>query len=474
MDEGDRARRVAGVVVAVARRRGVGLPDLPLLSRWGPPEPVVDVASDDPWLPGEVHEQLLDAGTRRRRGAFYTPRDVARLVAGWAPGEPVLDPACGGGAFLLAAAEAGTPVDRLAGIDVDPVAAAVAEASLCLLGRGRPRITVGDALTCEWPVEPGAVVGNPPFLGQLKAATARGRGHGYADTAALFLREAVRRSPRVALVQPASVLAARDAAAIRDEVAPRLRAIWVPERPLFDAAVRTCVVVTGPGDGRPRRLRGVPPVDTGEVDPARWATAAAGDVPDVDLDGSPLGATAKIVAGFRDEYYALDGHVTERHGLPLITSGLIDRNRCHWGAKPARYGGRRWDAPAVTDPPPSWVDRLRRPKVVVATQTRTIEAAADPTGDWVPCTPVVSVLPEPERLWHVLAALLSPAATAWVVHRSAGTALTSGAVKPTAPLLRDLPLPTDDRRWDEAAAAVQAGSTDVDAYGVGVGAWFRG
>ena len=471
MDERERARRVAGVVLAVARWRGVRLPDLPLLSAWGAPVPADDVDSDDPWLPGRAHESLLEQGARKRRGAWYTPREVARLVVDWAPGEPVLDPACGGGAFLLAAAERGVPVDRLHGIDVDPVAAAVAEASLCLLDRGRPTITVGDGLG-EWPVEPGAVVGNPPFLGQLKASTARGGGDGYADTAALFLREAVRRSPRVALVQPESVLAARDTEPIRREVAPHLRAIWVPGEPLFgDAAVHTCVVVTGPG--APRLLRGVPPVDAGPLDPHRWATAAAGDAPDVDLDGPPLGATAKVVAGFRDEYYSLGGHVREREGRPLITSGLIDRGRCRWGEKPARYGGTRWDAPAVVDPPP-WTDRLRVPKVLVATQTKVLEAVADTTGEWVPCTPVVSVVPEPERLWHVLAALLSPAATAWLLHRSAGTALSSGAIKPTAPLLRELPLPTDGARWDRAAAAVRDGEVDVDAYGVGAGEWWHG
>lgn len=471
MDQAARARRVAGVVVAVARRRGVRLPDLALLSAWGPPEPA-DVDSDDPWLPGERHELLLDPGGRRRRGAWYTPREIARLVASWAPGEPVLDPACGGGAFLLAAAEAGVPVDRLAGVDVDPVAAAVTEASLALLGRGRARIVAGDALTDPWPVEPGAVVGNPPFLGQLRRATARGAGHGYTDTAALFLREAVRRAPRVAMLQPESVLAARDAAEVRAEVAPHLAAVWVPGVPLFAADVRTCVVVTDRAHrGDARRLAGLPPVDTGTVRRDRWATAAAGDVPDVELAGPPLGDAATVVAGFRDEYYALGPHVRERDGSPLVTSGLIDRGRCLWGERPARYGGRRWDAPAVHRPPPS-AARLLVPKVVVATQTPTIEAVADPEGAWVPCTPVVSVLPPPERIWHVLAALLSPAATAWLVHRSAGTALSSGAVKPTAPLLRALPLPTDAGRWDAAATAVRGGDTEVDAYGTGAGEWW--
>lgn len=474
MDDGQRARRVAGAVVAVARRRRVRLPDLPLLSAWGPPD-VSDDDTDDPWAPGLLHESLLDGGSRRRRGAWYTPRHVARLVVSWAPGEPVVDPACGGGAFLLAAAEAGVPVDRLVGMDVDPVAVAVTEACVALLGRGAPRVVVADALEDDWPVAPGAVVGNPPFLGQLKRSTARGggSGHGYADAAVLFLREAARRSPRVALLQPESVLAARDAAPVRDEVAPHLAAVWVPGRRLFDAAVRTCVVVVDRSHRGPvRRLVGVPPEEAGTVDPARWATAASGDAPDVVLDGQPLGDVATVVAGFRDEYYALGPHVREGEGAPLVTSGLIDRGRCHWGERPARYGRRRWDAPGIVDPPPA-AARLLVPKILVATQTRTLEAVADAEGRWVPCTPVIAVVPPPDRLWHVLAALLSPAATAWMLGHAAGTALASGALKPTAPLLRALPLPTDASRWDAAASAVRSGDSDVDAYGTGAGRWWE-
>ena len=43
------------------------------------------------------------------------------------------------------------------------------------------------------------------------------------------------------------------------------------------------------------------------------------------------------------------------------------------------------------------------PKVVVATQTRVVEAAVDPTGEWIPSTPVVSVHADPDELCGWLA-----------------------------------------------------------------------
>ena len=43
----------------------------------------------------------------------------------------------------------------------------------------------------------------------------------------------------------------------------------------------------------------------------------------------------------------------------------------------------------------------------MATQTRVIEAVADEAGAWLPCTPVLSVVPRDLDVHHVLAALLA-------------------------------------------------------------------
>ena len=480
-------RRLAGAAVALAQRDGVRLPDLALLSAWGDPLPFDLPAGAGPELLGRLHESSLAGGDRRARGAFYTPAAVAdRLVRWTAPwrAQVVCDPACGGGAFLLAAMRAGVAVDRLVGIDIDPVAAAVAEAAVCLAAGGRPpRIAVADALVDPWPVEADVVVGNPPFLGQLKASTARTRDRaatvgrtGYADEAVLFLRRSVelaRPGGAVALLQPLSLLSAAGAAPTRAALAPLVERVWLPEAQLFDdAAVSVCAVVV-----RPDRT-GPSVVATGG---APWADllADAHGVPAVDLgDGPVLGEWCTVTAGFRDEYYGLVPHVAESAevptGAPLVTSGLIDPNRCRWGEVPARFAKRRWQAPVVDRP----ADGV--PKVLVATQTRVVEAVVDVAGSWVPVTPVVSVVPSDGDVWRTLAVLLAPPVSAWALRRTAGTGMSARALKLTAAHVRAIPSPPDATAWSASAAALAAGDLDAagvagcEAYGVDVLDWWRG
>lgn len=72
---------------------------------------------------------------RRANGIYYTPADVAEFMVGWlldgriANSAPLLDPACGSGVFLLAAAQVLSATQdsvdtlrRLYGIDRDPIA----------------------------------------------------------------------------------------------------------------------------------------------------------------------------------------------------------------------------------------------------------------------------------------------------------------------------------------------------------------
>ena len=99
------------------------------------------------------------------------------------------DPTCGGGAFLVAAAEAlhrnGSPVERIVaeqlhGVDLDPEAVAVARlevACWALAATGElhlvpeAHLVVGDGLL---DVSAGApfdvVLGNPPFGSQLRGS----------------------------------------------------------------------------------------------------------------------------------------------------------------------------------------------------------------------------------------------------------------------------------------------------------------
>jgi hypothetical protein len=98
----------------------------------------------------------------------------------------------------------------------------------------------------------------------------------------------------------------------------------------------------------------------------------------------------------------------------------------------------------------------------------------------VPGVPIIAVLAAPDRLAPLAAALASPAVTAWALHRVAGTALSPSALKVTAALLRDVPLPNDHEAWSAGTTAFLAGDLDgfVDAmaaaYEVGpeVGEWW--
>lgn len=534
----DRAAVVAAVVVALARARGVALdPGLRLfaLAGTGPdgvPAVPATAAGDPAEALGAALERATDGGRRRAQGLHVTPGWLARLLAGMAldgldglDGAPVVcDPACGGGAFLVAAAErlhargigrADAVRHLVFGADIDPVGLAAAEAALALWAGEAPppgRLVVGDPLAAGpelWPALPpggvDAVVGNPPFQSQLGRATARTAAdrrrlmarygdavRAYTDTAWLFLLlglDLARPGGRVVLVEPRSFVAARDAQAVRAAVDRRadLRRLWVDDGPVFAASVRVCAPVlerrSGPARGdRPgpsERWRGL------------WADALG--VPRLPGSAGPtLGERATVLAGFRDQYYGLVAAVREHQPAdppagvaPLVTSGAIDWCASAWGRRPVRYAKARWRAPVVdlarlaALPSPAahrWVARTRRPKLVVATQTRVVEAAVDATGAWVPSVPALAVLPrgdgdagDDDDLWRLAAALAAPAATAWLLRRAAGTALGARALKVSGPDLTALPLPTDRAAWDDAAAAVRAVVADptpaaVDAY----------
>src|SRR3546814_4943574 len=123
--------------------------------------------------------------------------------------------------------------------------------------------------------------------------------------------------------------------------------------------------------------------------------------------------------------YGLVGHVREAAEgavpAPLVTSVSIGVATCTWGQRPIRFAKRSWARPEVDLPAlaaanqrtSAWVERLRRPKVVVATQTRVLEAAADHSGSWVAATPVVSVLPhDPADVARLTAVLCAPPVSA--------------------------------------------------------------
>lgn len=486
-----------------------------------------------PYEIGERYEQTLSS-LQRRQGAHFTPRDVAssitrRAIELWGSGgrrtvPTVCDPACGGGVFLVAAADEllalgadATEIvnELILGIDIDPGAVEASSAALEAWAAEhgacdvRPRVVAGDALA----VEPGAfgridvVVGNPPFQSQLERRTARTEAErrrlkerfgaaasGYVDIASLFALWAIQRVEPggvVGLILPRSFLVARDALAIRRELlrSGEMPAVWLPGSKIFTAHVDVCATFH-------RRHRGgdVSPGGTTTVVGGRSATLEHGRVERAELEEgetwsavwalaqgvpgvrhrraravTPLGSVATATAGFRDQYYGLLDHLRDErptNGAKVASTAMIDPAACRWTEVDVVIARRRRSRPwldldallASNASLRRWVDAQLVPKVLVATQTRIIEAAADERAEFVPLTPVISVTPAAggHSAAHLEAALLAPAASAWALRQFGGGGMSSSALKLAARQVLEIPLPSGADEWDEGVALISS------------------
>ncbi len=506
----------AALALAGARRRSLPVDgSAPALVRRGLALGVPDAVEIDPWALGVAYEYALDPTHRHSQGIHYTPRSVASGLTALALGDDldqrVCDPSVGGGAFLLAAAEhleslGASPetvvTEQLWGIDIDPVAVEVAAGALALWGSRRGHWVHPGAHLCvaDTLVEGAAafregaggfeaVVGNPPFQGQLQSHTSRspersrvlrerwGVATGpYADTAVFFLlaaTELVTPGGAIVLVQPQSVLVAGDACPAREELTTlcALEGLWIGDANTFEASVHVCAPVLrlgGPPPEQVQRWAGsevLPEGPAESVEATSWGPLVAGfrGAPPVGALGEDvLGASCTATAGFRDQFYGLAPHTYDGVEGPdpaLVTVGMIVPLRNRWGTDEFRFANRRWTHPRVNllsleaqDPTLArWVDQRRTPKLLIATQTKVVEVVVDEVGDLVPSTPVIALVPPVDRLWHVAALLSSPTIAAVAYSRVVGAALSTETIKLSARQVLELPLPTDSGAWDEGA-----------------------
>lgn len=524
-----------GLVESAANQRGHSLVGSGLrlfegMHRGVSPAPTGEASSAStaelvsPFAIGAAYERSLVPAARQRAGAHLTPEPIARgllnLMPRAAPTDRVLDPAVGGAAFLLVAADelvarGASAVDvpaRLHGVDNDPGAVAIAEAALALWCLDHqvephplPSIVHGDGLLDDLPIVE-RVVGNPPFLNQLRSASSRDAARrdalrerfggllgSYTDDAWLFLAAglaALTETGTLAMVQPLSVLAARHADPVRRHLmrTASLAALWVAVDKVFDASVHVCGVVLHQGeDAAPattlRRgadfaaMRSATP----SPGPSGWGSAAAAalDIPTVQLPlrthaPATLGDLASATAGFRDQFYGFVPFVTEADDAPagaevapLVTVGMIDVLESGWGSRDSRFAKRSFRAPVVDldalarqDPRlAGWTAERLRPKLLVATQTRVVEVWVDDDGRAVPATPVVAVEPrddDPASRWLLAAALTAPAISAHLLGAGFGTALALNSLKVSARDLLAIPLPGDAVGWAEAAEILRS------------------
>jgi hypothetical protein len=352
------------------------------------------------------------------------------------------------------------------------------------------------------------VVGNPPFLNRLERSTAlekrrvevlRRRHPGalgrYADAACAFLLdglEALRPGGAVAFVMPQSFLSAAEAGATRARLLERgeLAALWSCDERLFsEAQVAVCAVCLRRDDearGQPvaRALgadfeevgawTGLPPAGDAPWSPMLAEAAGVPDVSRVVASSAALSTIASATADFRDQYYGLRGALCESDDPAidarpmLVTTRHVDLARCAWGQAPVRVHGAAWTRPCVdrarlaSDAAMTrWLASRLVPKVLVATQTRILEAVVDAEGAWVPLVPLVTVLPRgraERELWRVAAAIASPVSVAHAASHVYGSALSPGALKLSARQVLALPLPSDEARWDRSADALSHAS----------------
>jgi hypothetical protein len=267
------------------------------------------------------------------------------------------------------------------------------------------------------------------------------------------------------------MVSARDATAARAHLASTCRTIDCWSAPAaFEAQVHTACLVLERRSSK---------TDDACDWPTRLATAAGVPLID-DPHGPTIGSLATVTADFRDEYYALKGHVVEcaddEAASPLLTCGLIDPGM-HWhGVRPARVHRQRWTAPGVLahESINAQLNARLVPKVLVATQTSVIESVADPQGLLMPGTPVIRVVPhDPDDVWRLAVSLHAPQASALALHRHFGAGRAPTTLRLRAADIAALPLVANGSLLDTAVQSLQTVTvaTLIDAARACADAW---
>jgi SAM-dependent methyltransferase len=437
-------------------------------------------------------QTLRGADVRRALGAWYTPAAMAdALVASSGRGgsaRRVLDPACGTGELLLAVVRAreaaglrGAALVRgLHGLDVDPVALAIARLRLQERAGGTNAASEAtwehasaleqravDAVAGRFDL----VVMNPPFGSPLHVATRRddatkailrrvfpASARGTFDRSACFVELGMRACEPggvLAAIVPAALLSARWAASLRelcDAMCDTIEPVALEVDASFaDAHVR----VTG--------LVGVRHVE--DVDSVRPSTAP---LPPWVVRGTALGrflahtpgerldrfvqirASATVDEGYRWRELLQEGDSDEppdvREWAGFVTSGCIDPFECRWGRDVQRCLGRRLLRPRilVDAMPPRRAALVRTPKLLVPGLSRVLEAFEDQEGRWCGSVGTLSITEHPTH--RVPLRRVATVVQAWptrALYRALydSQALGGGSVPVTRESLGALPVP---------------------------------
>lgn len=429
-------------------------------------------ATDDPraWRQAILEasaawERTLEgSGRRRALGAYYTPDALAdRLLATCRDARTagrVIDPACGTGSLLAAVVRARRAggvsgralLEGLVGIDVDPVALALARARLhaeadlpvtattvtdlprsspCL--PDLPRMRDAPALLLASALEPAVgegwaqhfdlVVGNPPFGSPLHEDTRRTdaerddlrrafphAARGTFDRSGCFLELGVRLARpecEVAMIVPSALLSAPYAAALRahcERASEELVFTEVEDASCFaDAQVRVTGItlrVRRPGARRAPRSR------------PTWALRARGVEPWSECTPATrmgeavlLSASATVDEGYRWRDLLVEAEQADPPvaWTRMVTTGAIDAFGHGWGTRVQRHLGGRWHRPVL--PRDALPERRRamldEPRVLVAGLSRVVEAVRDERGLYAGTVGTMTLRRPPGATWSM-------------------------------------------------------------------------
>ncbi len=304
---------------------------------------------------------------RRATGSYYTPADAAHTMAHWvlrAPGERVLEPSFGDGAFLAALRDV-TAARRLSGVEIHGVELAATAHGAA--GELAGRAYLADFLALQpFPVD--AVIGNPPYV-RLRhlAAPQRASALAAATTVlrapmdpsgsvwmpfALHATRFLRPGGRLALVLPYELTHVRYARPLWEHLAKNfgsLRVCRIYQR-LFPELLQDVVILYADGFGAGTTEVALElyerVADFGAGRPAHSASVAVDDV----LAGRKPFMTAMLPGATRSVLAGLDAHTVPVADVCSVAIGYVcgDKRFFHPPVDvAARYGLQRL-APSLT------------------------------------------------------------------------------------------------------------------------------
>jgi tRNA1(Val) A37 N6-methylase TrmN6 len=230
-----------------------------------------------------VSSSIDSAQSRKERGAFFTPPEIADFLAAWAVRDPsatIMDPTCGESVFLLSAArrlkELGAKHDeierQISGVDLHEPSLEASRSALRAEGFDA-RLLRSDFFDLATPAQSAdqvgwqdAVIGNPPFV-RYQEFTGRSRTKGLAASLAQGVRLSrltsswaptlvhaasfLKPNGRLAMVCPAELLTVGYAEPIRLWLQQRFAAVKLVffERLQFRDAEEQVVLLVAEGQG---------------------------------------------------------------------------------------------------------------------------------------------------------------------------------------------------------------------------------